>query len=34
MGKMKGNRLRRFGHVMRKDESETVRIVIGMNLEG
>ncbi|XP_050532668.1 uncharacterized protein LOC126900777 [Daktulosphaira vitifoliae] len=32
--KMRENRLRWFGHVMRKEESEAVRTVVQMNVEG
>ncbi|XP_050548275.1 uncharacterized protein LOC126909909, partial [Daktulosphaira vitifoliae] len=31
--KMRENRLRWFGHVMRKEESETIRTVIEINVE-
>jgi hypothetical protein len=32
--KMRENRLRWFGHVMRREESEAVRMVMNMNVEG
>jgi hypothetical protein len=32
--KMRKNRLRWFGHVMRRKETKAVRVVIKMNIEG
>jgi hypothetical protein len=32
--KMRKNRLRWFGHVMRREESNTVRVVTKINAEG
>jgi len=32
--KMRENRLRWFGYVMRREDSEAVRIVMGLSIEG
>ncbi len=32
--RMRGHRLRRFGHVMRRDEEARVRAIQGLKLEG
>lgn len=34
IGKLRGNKLRHFGHVTKRKETKLVRAIMGMNIEG